>query len=347
MHSERDRPTASAVRGFTLIELLVTIVILAILLALLLPAMQAARESARRAQCSGNLHNIGLALHAYEGTHKRLPPAAIQLDDAWSREWTINNRTMVRARSETWGATWITFMLPWIEQRALYDQYNMSLPGVRQPQVTSRSIEVLRCPSSPAYNAPFTEIGQFAKGSYGACFSASDPFSTNDFLLHPLRRSAFNAGAQYGAKFSDITDGLHQTALVAEIAGQDRPDDVRGVWAHPAGCYFSVNGDGIDERGDVLTPNIPAALGGTKLPDSHDYPAWCGDEAIADRRTACADGYLIPFVYDTHIAPRSWHAGGVETLMGDAAVHFLSESIDRNTWVAMCTIATHDSGPEF
>src|SRR5262245_10197885 len=88
--------------GFTLVELLVVIAIIGVLVALLLPAVQAARESARRAQCSNNLKQLGLAVTQYGDTYKGAFP--------------------VGSYACCYG-TWLVALLPYIEQKSLFDNY--------------------------------------------------------------------------------------------------------------------------------------------------------------------------------------------------------------------------------
>jgi prepilin-type N-terminal cleavage/methylation domain-containing protein len=95
--------------GFTLVELLVVIAIIGILVALLLPAIQAAREAARRAKCQSNLHNLAIAALNYESAKKRLPQGFISTGPGVI---------------ESWG--WGVFILPYLEEQAIYDQLRPS-----------------------------------------------------------------------------------------------------------------------------------------------------------------------------------------------------------------------------
>jgi prepilin-type N-terminal cleavage/methylation domain-containing protein len=105
-------------RGFTLVELLVVIAIIGILVALLLPAIQAAREAGRRSACANNLKQFGLAMQNFHDINGNFPPG--MTDD------------------DTGNFGWGAYILPFLEQKPLYDQIDRvfinSTPNGTNPQ---------------------------------------------------------------------------------------------------------------------------------------------------------------------------------------------------------------------
>ncbi len=128
----------ASARAFTLVELLVVIAIIGVLVALLLPAIQAAREAARASQCKNNLRQLGLSVINYESSFKHLPPGAkIPYPDK-SRSDPLNDGVMI---------SWHAYILPYIEQQAVYDQINWDFGYQENKQVALTQIEGFFCPS--------------------------------------------------------------------------------------------------------------------------------------------------------------------------------------------------------
>ncbi|MGQ9575169.1 MAG: DUF1559 family PulG-like putative transporter [Thermoguttaceae bacterium] len=129
-------------KGFTLVELLVVIAIIGILIALLLPAVQAAREAGRRANCSSNVKQLVLGMHNYADANKMLP-----INYGGNQQYNANGT----------GHSWLTGLLPFVEQQAIFARVDYTLPvGTGNPgdstyntntEVSRTVIGLFLCPS--------------------------------------------------------------------------------------------------------------------------------------------------------------------------------------------------------
>ena len=183
--------------GFTLIELLVCIAIIASLFALLLPAISAVRQSARRTLCENNLRQIGLALHHYHDTNECLPVGCI--------EWRGWNQSP-ELRQYAWSA----FLLPYLEEGAVHDAIDWSIPfdAVKNRTVANTVVSVYLCPTDAEGE------GRGGSTSYGGLFGERilDNYPEDGIFLY-----------ERPTQFKHILDGLTNTLAVAEdIGGPDR-----------------------------------------------------------------------------------------------------------------------------
>jgi prepilin-type N-terminal cleavage/methylation domain-containing protein/prepilin-type processing-associated H-X9-DG protein len=297
-------------RGFTLVELLVVIAIIGILVALLLPAIQAARESARRTQCLNHLKQWGTAMHLFHDAKKRLP---------------IGSRSNPRQ-------TWTMYLWPYIEEYTLDANNDIDTPFYNPPGtihntmngLTGIYVAMYNCPSDFGADQTATQY-QRRRGNYvvnwGNSYYGQNP--------EPREKAPFshiqgNRSQPRKTSFADITDGTANTLLMSEILKGWTPED--HDWRGDI-----HNDDGVFRFHTSLTPN-------TSAPDVIESTNWF--RATGDP--------LMPVVAGAAqvAAARSRHSGGVNALMCDASVHFISNDIALAEWRAMGTMNGSDLGNE-
>ncbi len=207
-------------RAFTLIELLVVIAIIAVLIALLLPAVQAAREAARRAQCTNNLKQLALAVHNYQSANNAFPvlfgnfgnPSPPSGPSSPNGEWPLG---------------WAVGLLPYIEQRGLFNSANYSggaTSPLNQSSVSNIKISAYVCPSESLKTGPWvgsTYINYHANFGGPECISPwSGPIvpMPQDGSTYPGINNVYPYGVTNLAPvdFPQITDGTSNTALFSE-----------------------------------------------------------------------------------------------------------------------------------
>ncbi len=148
-----------------------------------------AREAARRSQCVNNLKHIGLAMHNYYSANDTLPPAF---------KATKDGKPLL---------SWRVLVLPWLEQKALYDQFHLDEPwdSPHNKALISQMPAVYACPSGSKALA--------AEGK--TCY------------LTPRGDGTMFPGAE-GVSFRDVTDGLSNTFMVVEAN-----DSQAVIWTKP------------------------------------------------------------------------------------------------------------------
>jgi prepilin-type N-terminal cleavage/methylation domain-containing protein/prepilin-type processing-associated H-X9-DG protein len=311
--------------GFTLVELLVVIAIIGILVALLLPAIQMAREAARRTQCNNNLKQIGVAMHNHHDSMGHFPCG-------WPRQ-THPSYPSIPPHLYRWSP--LARITPYMEQNALHESLNLEMPlfghngdfsiygyGVHADNVepVSQVVKSFLCPSD---RARVIEEG-FGPTNYKVCKGSGRSGGSNSdadgvFTLQP------------GLRMADILDGTSNTAMMSEST------------LGPGGSPGIVTEENREDVVYIVAPGPPpqpltladcSVLGGT---------------AQMVRGARWVDAWLLYTFYNHGLSPNSeipdcgrmahtWHAarsrhpGGVNVLLCDGSVRFISDSVEQTTW---------------
>jgi prepilin-type N-terminal cleavage/methylation domain-containing protein/prepilin-type processing-associated H-X9-DG protein len=351
--------SSSLRRGFTLVELLVVIAIIGILIAILLPAIQAARESARKVQCSNNIRQLGLACLNYESSQKRLPSGSV---------WRVNGKLDVSqiemGNNPNLCENWVIKILGQLEGKTLLQMFDLTKPiagSTSRANILARRVPIstMLCPSDTYNVVPFDGQGSswtnqlnaagplapqgsspgapdqfWARGNYG-CNSAMGKMGiTHDGADSAAVISGW--GNRYirgvmGANnltcsIKQITDGTSKTIMLEELRAGLTSYDCRGVWAMsggPSSCWAH------GFHGDANGPNANSAEADDMESCPDVWTAFGGGPKVAALGMSCAGSAGGKANWQQ--APRSMHAGGVNTCFADGSVRFISDYIALGT----------------
>jgi prepilin-type N-terminal cleavage/methylation domain-containing protein len=307
--------------GFTLVELLVVIAIIGILVALLLPAIQAAREAARRTQCTNKMKQLGLAILNYESARKTLPLAYTPSYTGTQTSGPCGSSGSYKNAANGLKDHFIlTFILPYMEQQAVFDRIDLNRnwddnttnsKGTINRDVVQVDIPDFLCPS--AENRP-------------------EKYTTDYFVIVDINDANYCNDVEGGAKLTNQKRNREKLASMLT----DLPNPIRKVTDGVSKSIMLIESAG---RPNNLGPNK------SFIQEMTTEYQWADDRVYALWGTNFGGKCPLTSIMncDNYSEPYGFHPAGINILMGDGAVQFLSEDTSVDTWISMLTAAADDT----
>jgi len=260
-------------------------------------------------------------------------------------------------------ANWMIFLLPFVDQQSVYNQFNLMAPIVNDDNKVPRLAElsILKCPSDP-YNESSNHYERgmqsgnlgftYARGNYAMNMGSNKgcirihgaiigPGTTDSLcfvadgtsLLTDTRilKDAGIGGVNVSYELADMTAGTSHIVGLEEIRAGVHPLDPRGTWALGfSGASGTVRHGDFDENEDAYGPNNQSA-------SSDDIQSCTALKAalggsFANRRMPCFASPDPLSELNAQATSRSMHPGGVQVLTLDGSVHFIQDNISIDVW---------------
>ncbi len=216
---------------------------------MLLPAVRRPPLAARRSQCTSNLHQIGLGLQNYAVVYGCFPPASVTDD---------NGKPM---------HSWRVLLLPFIEEKALYDKYDFNEPwdGPNNSLLAKQMPATYRCPSDAANSGNLTDYVAIAgpetlwQPNHGTTFKEIKDGTSNTIAVIEAANAGIHWMEPRDLSFAEVSKGIN--------AKQDP-----GISSMHPGCAIALFADGhtqtIQENiSQQLLQALCTKAGGEKVPD--------------------------------------------------------------------------------
>jgi hypothetical protein len=199
------------------------------------------------------------------------------------------------------GKTLFHFLLPYIEQRNIYDQCNgIAYTGAQYQRV----LPLLLCPSDPSHLEGKCQTTYGGSNNWGA-----SSYGGNYLVFGSGKTSSASASR----KLSSISDGLSNTVFFGELYA------TCGWTNNPNFCYGSLWADANSVWRPAICANGASKNGGANYPPCpvpQDAPDWVSN---------CDPG-----------RPQSGHLGGIHVCLGDGSTRFVSVSVSPTNWANAC-----------
>ena len=297
--------------AFTMIELMVVIATMTLLLALLIPAVQSARESARTTLCRNNLRQIGIAFHSFHDQHLH-----------------IDTQQPLRS------------ILPQMGEMPLSDAVSAADNAISNGLV----FDYFVIASPLAYLCPGDTLSERNVQDVNYAINCGSTIGRQSGAKARYRGNRYRGNRRL--QFSEVTDGLSSTSLMAEklvllsetgkrTVAEGRQSPLRYPWST------------LQEFAPGLERELVEHCLSEQTRRNALQGSWIGNKLYLNGSEPEFDHILPPNNwsfgtnggFDGPVCATSLHPGGVLFLFMDGSVDFVTSTIDLEVFWHLGTIA--------